>query len=339
MSNRRRMHSVVACLLALWCGGAQALPQSGPAKAPSEEQQKKAFAFESRVVKGAPYSAVAIAETVRPLIDGNRISTRTKTLVYRDSEGRTRRETEGERREVFIVDPVARVSHTLSMEERVVYTSAEPPSIAEYKKRLTKEQAEAVLAESWLKRSKSGTWEWSKSETWERSKSETWETNKSAGERAGPRASERAGGRTGGGGEHEAAGRVTESLGRRTFEGVEAEGSRTTVTIPAGEVGNELPIKIVLEQWYSPALQVLVMTRRFDPRDGETTYRLTKISRSEPDPSLFRVPADYASGPTKRPAPAKAAKPSVKAAAAKRPNKPTAKPRPPKAPAPSEVSP
>ena len=334
MSNQRRMHCVVACLLALWCGGAQALPQSGPAKAPSEEQKKKAFAFESRVVKGAPYSAVAVAETVRPLIDGNRISTRTKTLVYRDSEGRTRRETDGKRREVFIVDPVARVSHTLFMEERVVYTSAEAPSIAEYKKRLTKELAEAVQAESWLMRSKSETWQRSKSETWEQSKSETWETNKRAGERAG----ERAGGRTSGGGEREEAGRVTESLGRRTFEGVEAEGSRTTVTIPAGEVGNERPIKIVLEQWYSPALQVLVMTRRFDPRDGETTYRLTKISRGEPDPSLFRVPADFASGPTKRPAPPKAARPSEKAAP-KRPNKPTAKPRSPKPPAPSEVSP
>ena len=338
MSKQRRIRSVVACLLALWCGGARAFPQSAPAKVPKEEHQKKAFAFESRVVKGAPYSAVAIAETVRPLVDGNRISTRTETLVYRDSEGRTRRETDGKRREVFIVDPVARVSHTLFPEQRVAHTSAETLSIVEYKKELMKELVEAA-GKSRLKVSKSETWERSKSETWEQSKTETWEMNKRAGERAGPRAGERAGGRTSGGGEHEEAGRVTESLGRRVFEGVEAEGSRTIVTIPAGEVGNDLPIKIVLEQWYAPALQVLVMTRRVDPRDGETTYRLTKISRSEPDPSLFQIPTNYASRPTKRPAPAKAAKPSEKAEAAKRPNKPTAKPRPPKPPAPSEVSP
>jgi hypothetical protein len=35
------------------------------------------------------------------------------------------------------------------------------------------------------------------------------------------------------------------------------------------------------------------MTRRSDPRSGETTYRLTNIDRSEPDRSLFEVPAGY----------------------------------------------
>jgi hypothetical protein len=86
---------------------------------------------------------------------------------------------------------------------------------------------------------------------------------------------------------------VKESLGKQNIEGVEAEGTRTTVTIPAGEIGNERPIEIVSERWYSPELQLVVMTRNSDPRSGETTYRLTNISRTEPAKSLFEVPADY----------------------------------------------
>jgi hypothetical protein len=85
----------------------------------------------------------------------------------------------------------------------------------------------------------------------------------------------------------------TEKLDARQFDGVTAEGSRTTVTIPAGEIGNEQPIQIVDERWYSPELQVVVMTRHSDPRFGETTYRLTGIQRGEPSASLFQVPSDY----------------------------------------------
>jgi len=85
----------------------------------------------------------------------------------------------------------------------------------------------------------------------------------------------------------------TEKLERRVVEGVEAEGQRTVTTIPAGEIGNEQPIQIVHERWYSPELQVVVMTRHSDPRFGETTYRLTNINRAAPDPSLFQVPSDY----------------------------------------------
>ncbi len=77
------------------------------------------------------------------------------------------------------------------------------------------------------------------------------------------------------------------------IEGVEAEGTRTTMTIPAGEIGNERPIEIVSERWYSPELQLVVMTRHSDPRSGETTYKLTNINRTEPAKSLFEVPAGY----------------------------------------------
>jgi len=85
----------------------------------------------------------------------------------------------------------------------------------------------------------------------------------------------------------------TESLGKRVVEGVEAEGTRTTVTIPAGEIGNTLAIHVVDESWYSRELQVPVMTRHLDPRSGENVFRLTNINRTEPARSLFEVPADY----------------------------------------------
>jgi hypothetical protein len=84
-----------------------------------------------------------------------------------------------------------------------------------------------------------------------------------------------------------------ESLGKQVVEGVEVELTRTTVTIPEGEIGNTLPIEIVDETWYSPELQMVVMSKHRDPRSGETTYRLTNINRSDPDRSLFEVPADY----------------------------------------------
>src|SRR5205807_264688 len=45
-----------------------------------------------RVVKNAPYSAEIVTETSQALPDGNRIKQSSSVRVYRDSEGRTRRE-------------------------------------------------------------------------------------------------------------------------------------------------------------------------------------------------------------------------------------------------------
>jgi hypothetical protein len=84
-----------------------------------------------------------------------------------------------------------------------------------------------------------------------------------------------------------------ESLGKQTVEGVQAEGTRSVVTIAAGEIGNDRPIEIASERWFSPDLQTVVMTRRSDPRFGDTTYKLTNVRREEPVRSLFDVPADY----------------------------------------------
>jgi hypothetical protein len=85
----------------------------------------------------------------------------------------------------------------------------------------------------------------------------------------------------------------TETLGGATIEGLLAQGTRTTVTIAAGAVGNAAPIQVVTERWYSADLEMPVLTRCSDPRTGETVTRLVHVSRSEPAPALFHVPPDF----------------------------------------------
>jgi hypothetical protein len=86
---------------------------------------------------------------------------------------------------------------------------------------------------------------------------------------------------------------VTENLGTQIIDGVEADGRRTTRTIPTGARGNDGPIVMTSEIWYSKELRLTVLTKGSDPRSGETVTRITNLDRSEPDPALFQVPPDY----------------------------------------------
>jgi hypothetical protein len=61
---------------------------------------------------------------------------------------------------------------------------------------------------------------------------------------------------------------------------VVAEGTRTTMTIPAGAIGNEQPIQVVTERRYSPELRTVVLSKRSDPLSGKTTTRLANLSRA-----------------------------------------------------------
>jgi hypothetical protein len=85
----------------------------------------------------------------------------------------------------------------------------------------------------------------------------------------------------------------TKTLGTREFDGIKAEGTMTSHTIPAGAIGNEKPIVITSERWFSPELFIVVFAKTSDPRAGETTYRITNVKRGEPSADLFKVPADY----------------------------------------------
>jgi hypothetical protein len=86
---------------------------------------------------------------------------------------------------------------------------------------------------------------------------------------------------------------TTASLGTQTIGGVPAEGTRITHNIPAGAIGNELPMTVTVERWYSADLQTDVMIKRSDPRTGDTVMQLSDIVRQVPDASLFQVPSDY----------------------------------------------
>jgi TonB family protein len=85
----------------------------------------------------------------------------------------------------------------------------------------------------------------------------------------------------------------TERLAKQMIEGVECEGTRSVATMPAGAIGNERPIETVNETWYSPELQMMILSKRSDPRFGESTYRVTNIVRSEPESALFQIPSEY----------------------------------------------
>src|SRR5580692_1593958 len=92
----------------------------------------------------------------------------------------------------------------------------------------------------------------------------------------------------------EAAGLLkNESLGTQTINVLVAEGTRTTHTIPAGQIGNEKALQVVSERWYSADLQIVLKSTRTDPRFGTTTYTVTNVQRTEPSASLFAVPTGY----------------------------------------------
>ena len=84
-----------------------------------------------------------------------------------------------------------------------------------------------------------------------------------------------------------------ESLGIRQISGVEVSGKRITVTVPAGQLGNDRPMQIVDERWESPQLKMVIYARHSDPRTGVIDYRLANIRRTEPALDLFVMAADY----------------------------------------------
>jgi hypothetical protein len=85
----------------------------------------------------------------------------------------------------------------------------------------------------------------------------------------------------------------TEELGADAIDGVRVEGKRTTTTIATGKIGNDRPLVITHEEWYSPDLKVVVKSVDEDPRTGERTMVLEGLTVGDPDPALFKVPEGY----------------------------------------------
>ncbi len=203
----------------------------------------------NKIVKGAPLTATMMMTHETTLSDGNRIRSENQTTVYRDSEGRVRREvgfelntpTTGATKHtmIVIIDPVAGTRYILNPQTK---TAHQMP--------LHGPRPNAV-------------------------------TTSIGGPEGAPHMKAM-------GGEVS-----TQQLGAKTILGLQAEGTRVTRTIPAGQIGNEKPIEVVTERWYSTELQIPLSMTHTDPMMGTMTNNVTSISRGEPDASLFQVPSDY----------------------------------------------
>lgn len=218
--------------------------------------------LEAKVVKGQPYSAEVVTESIQTLADGNRIVQRTTGRVSRDSEGRVRREEDrpSGAPSISITDSVAGTTFTLDPANRTARETPFRLELHQLVMQLTAQRTKLLVPRDW-----------------------------SAAPPLPPAGTPGRGGRGGRGGDEYAEERLTD----RVVEGVLASGVRRTTTINKGAIGNEQPIRIVSEEWTAAELQVLVLTDHTDPRTGRSTYRLLKVSRLDPDPTLFQVPADY----------------------------------------------
>lgn len=257
----KHLFLVLLCIAALTATAA-----AQQAVAPSRVTAEVIATSSTSIVKGAPYSAEAVSESTQVLADGNKISRSFTVRMYRDSEGRVRRETVSAangsvaaQQRISIFDPVANLRYLIDPEKKTaqripvipgqaegaVIVNGQPLSASVRTQIETNaaQRANVVVLPSVVA------------------------TNVDEGK--------------------------SESLGTRNFNGIEAEGTRTVTTIAAGAIGNERPIEVVYEKWYSKDLQIIVYSRRSDPRLGEQIYRLENIRRGEQDRTLFTPPADY----------------------------------------------
>jgi hypothetical protein len=243
----------------------------GPGQAGVFYSGELEYRFGDKAVKGAPFAAQMSTEITQTLANGVHISHKMSGSLYRDSEGRMRREqTREEGPEIVtITDPVAGAIYTLRPSDRTATkltfkaTDAGPDMVFIHAETGTGANGDRTITATTERRAKIA--------------------GAGAVAMADPNG---------------AMSRIklqpkTESLGTQLVEGVNAEGTRSTITIPAGTQGNDQAFDIVSEKWYSPDLQMVVMSSHSDPRVGESVYRVTNISRAEPAHSLFEVPADF----------------------------------------------
>ena len=271
-----------------------------------------------KAIKNAPFSAEAISESVQTLADGNRIVRSSTSKLYRNSEGRFRREFTGGTGGMFgsvygygpgisLLDPVGGFRYSID------------PNLKTARQVVINPKMDIKIVTAPDGKSLQGVMEAGKlsgeikavdgtvvisDKVKEEIKAITARVPAIAAEAAvvAERAAALAAPVAAVGladtgvyavGQNSKWETRTEELGTQNIEGVDAEGTRTITTIPAGAIGNERPIEITYEKWYSKELQIVVMSKHNDPRFGEQTYRLTNIVRSEPDPSLFSLPHGY----------------------------------------------
>lgn len=235
----------------------------------------KILSFEGGVmgpaVKGAPYSADEVRESNQVLGDGTRIHNESKVTIYRDSEGRVRRESPNE---ITIWDPASGTNYVLN-----------PKNMTARKMSLQFTYAKTGNGASASLSGGAG-------EKGMVTFNSVMTLNGGESPHLFISGDERGRVESGMIVRRNAEGKK-ESLGNQTMEGLNVQGDRVTNTIEQGAIGNDRPIQMVVERWYSPELQTYILTKRTDPRNGDETMRLTNVHRGEQSPVLFEVPPGY----------------------------------------------
>jgi hypothetical protein len=229
--------------------------------------------FSGKVVTGRPFTAEFEVETDQTLADGSHVTGRQSLTVARDSQGRTYREEipgtpasgSSAPKVVYISDPVAKVNYVLG------------PDRAAHKTPMLSLAAQAGAATI------------STSGGSARLSLQTFATSYGGG--TGP---VQVGAQSARPAQQLAPGAIdTKQLGSQVITGFTADGTGTTLTIPAGQVGNQNPLVIVTERWYSQDLEATVLAKHSDPRFGASSYQLSSVQQIEPPATLFQIPSGY----------------------------------------------
>jgi hypothetical protein len=263
------------------------MPRITSDEAPGQEAQQKVtlelMAADAQVIKGKQYSADTSTETVQTLGDGNRIVHHTVSKFYRDGEGRTRREetfgnvdpehpTQHEVK-VFIDDPVSGMAYVLDPGSKTVEKVQRSGKLGDI--RSDNDEGSTIMFKT--VKDDELTSQGAPARMMIKIRDEhSGDPNTFVVQALGDKRDV-----------------ATEDLGVRNIEGVDCNGTKRTITIPASAIGNDKPISIVTETWYAPSISAVVQSTTDDPRYGKTTYQLTNVQTSEPALSLFAPPANF----------------------------------------------
>jgi hypothetical protein len=256
-----------------------------------------------KAVKGMPYSAEVVSERQQNLADGNQIVHKTTAMSYRDGAGRTRQEVRNDKGEVlnitihdavdgttYVLNPRTKTATKIALNREIGKAAGEAAraKIEQLRKegKLAVERREIIVRhgdgpEGEVRMHIDGP-----RNLRIEAPNVTLNPGRDMQIELGPLA--------GAFGDMKWSAKATaKDLGTRDIEGVKAEGKLRSYEIPAGEVGNRNPIVVSDESWYSPELQVTVLSKHSDPRSGDNIYRMAGIKREEPPAALFAVPSDY----------------------------------------------
>ena len=224
--------------------------------------------FSPNGVPGQPFSADIFEETDKFLADGNHIHHESRGKIFRDSQGRTRTETDIER-PLTRSEPLVHITIMDPVEGRFIILDPRNKTavISSFGRRVLNSEPVAPKPTA------------NPGQNIPAAVSQSPGLSATAGQAQGGRAS--------------MSKRSTEDLGTTTIEGFTVSGKRVFHTIAAGTMGNDKPITTSSELWHSSDLKMDLLTVSESPESGKHVRKLQNIQTGDPDPLLFQVPADF----------------------------------------------